>query len=240
MKRFSHFWKSRNKPGLTIVDQTVAYNISIFIAYASHRVGLTPNHLSVGSGIFAIGAFVSAISLPADQVSLAVSTIFAFSVLSHLFDCADGQLARATDTASKFGECLDVGMDIASSLFYFGGFFGYLYRHYSANGDLQLANSALLIGFLFLLARSSRFFAGAFFRKNFTNYRGQSRDGLAITVLKNLSDTVVLLSGMLLFFVSPILMFGLFCVLAVVHTGAYVRFFFRAYRLDIGDKNNAG
>ncbi len=239
MKRFSHFWTSRNKPDQLIIDQIIPNNISIFIAYLSHRIGLTAHHLSVGSGIFAIGAFLSAISLPADQISFAVMTIFVFSALSFLLDCADGQLANATNTASKFGEFLDKGVDFASFLLCFGGFFGYLYRHFTASGDTQLADTALLIGFFFLLGYSARFFAWQSFAKSYTDLRSQAKDCLAFAILKNLGDHVIALFGMVLFLVSPVLMFLLFGIQAALNTGAYVRYFIRAYRISVGDRNNA-
>lgn len=239
LKRFSHFWTSRNTPDQLIIDQIIPNNISIFIAYLSHRIGLTANHLSVGSGIFAIGAFLSAISLPADQFSFAVMTIFVFSALSFLLDCADGQLANATNTASKFGEFLDKGVDVASFLLCFGGFFGYLYRHFATIGDAKLADTALLIGFLFLLAHSARFFAWQSFAKSYTGLQSQTKDRLAFVILKNLGDHVVSLFSMFLSLVSPDLMFLLFGVQAAVHTGAYVRYFIRAYRISVGDRNSA-
>jgi phosphatidylglycerophosphate synthase len=229
---FAVFWAMRNKPEQLILDHAIANNISIFIAYLSHRIGLTPNFVTLGTGIFAIGAFVSGMVLPADGMPMAVTVIFGFAALSYLLDCADGQLANATGTASKFGEFLDRGVDLASFLLSFGGFFGYLYRHYTAGGDARMANAALLVGFVFLLARSSRFFAWQFFEKSYPDVGNPTEDGLALAVAKNLGDHVASLFAMILCLASPVLVLVLFAIQAAITAGAYVRYFFRAYRIS--------
>ncbi len=78
------------------------------VAHASNRAGLRPTALTAASLVLGVGgcaAFASA----------AASSTFALAglllVLSYVFDCADGQLARATQTSTARGAWLDILAD---------------------------------------------------------------------------------------------------------------------------------
>ena len=96
---------------------------------------------------------------PAAEPASSLFWVFALGQLAYLLDCADGQLARATGQQSTFGAFLDKGIDIAGTDLVFGGVFAFLYRHFATAGETESAELSLAIGFLFLLARTSRFFA---------------------------------------------------------------------------------
>ncbi len=230
---FAGLWNRRHDGVTLAVDRLVPYNLAVIIAYGSARAGLTPNQVSFLSGVIAFIAFVLGLSLPLDQGYLSIILIYGTSQLSYVFDCADGQLARATDAMSRFGDFLDKGVDIASFTLLYGGFFAYLYRHFVAAGDSDAAVRWLLLGFLFLLARASRFAvwqrlevelgaAGA------AGAEKASGDGWGVTALKNFMDMQVSLFGMLLFPFAPDLTYALFAMQTVVLAVVYVRYFFRA------------
>lgn len=152
------FWKHRNAGDVSLLDRYSIHNVSFAVAYLAHRSRLTPNQLSILSGVFSLPAFGLSLVLPAADLFSAVLWIFGFAQFAYLLDCADGQLARATGQESDFGAFLDKGMDVASTFLALGSVFIFTYRHYAAQNDLSTANWVLLVGFVFLFARSARFF----------------------------------------------------------------------------------
>jgi len=229
-KSFSHLWAHRHDGVTLAIDRLVPYNLAVLIVYGSARIGLTPNLVSFLSGGIAFIAFVLGISLPHDQGYMPILLIYGTSQLSYVFDCADGQLARATNAMSRFGDFLDKGVDIASFTLLFGGFFAYLYRHFVAAGDSDAAVRWLLLGFLFLLARISRFAVWQRLEVELgvENAEKASGDGGGVMALKNFMDMQVSLFGMLLFPLAPDLTYALFAMQTVVLAVVYVRYFFRA------------
>ena len=81
-----------------------------FFAFLASRVSITPNHLTILSGLL--------VSLSMWEMLYAVGKgifwallVTALSVVSYGLDCADGQLARATRQTSKYGAWLDHVLD---------------------------------------------------------------------------------------------------------------------------------
>ncbi len=209
------YLRAHRHDGVTLaIDRLVPYNLAVLIAYGSARSGLTPNQVSFLSGVIAFIAFVLGISLPLDQGYVPIMMIYIASQLSYVFDCADGQLARATGAMSRFGDFLDKGVDIASFTLLFGGFFAYLYRYFVAAGDSDTAVYWLLLGFLFLLVRTSRFAVWQRLEVELGVERAEkaSGDGWGVTALKNFMDMQVSLFGMLLFPLAPDLTYALFAM----------------------------
>lgn len=227
---FAEFWARRHDGVTLVVDRLVPCNLAAFVAHGSARAGLTPNQVSLASGVSAFVAFVFGIFLAPDQALAPILLIYGASQLSYVFDCADGLLARVTGTVSKFGEFFDKSIDIAAFTLLFGGFFAYLYRHLVAVGDPEAAVRWLLLGFLFLLARASRF---SVWQRLEAEYGTESAeratgDGRFVVVLKNFMDLQVSLFGMLLFPFAPDAAYALFAIQTAILAAVYARYFSRA------------
>lgn len=231
---FGQFWRERNAGDPVLLDQYSVNNVSIFIAYLSSVLRVTPNQLSVLSAAFSVCAFVAALLLPPSELEMSILLIYTLSQLSYMLDCADGQLARATNQTSEFGDFLDKGMDVASRFMAFGGAFAFLYRHAHAVGDLATAHASLLVGFLFLLAGAARFLAWQKFVHMYGSRDRRTRKppGLAPRLLASLMEHQMSLAGILLFLVSPSGGFLLFGVQTIILAAVYVRYFVRARRID--------
>lgn len=227
---FAVFWKKRNFATSVVLDRVTVNNASILVAFASYKVGVTPNQLSIASGLSALFAFSVALFLPTDQMILSVVIIFLLSQLSYIFDCADGQLARATDTVSDFGEFLDKGIDVVSSFLSFGAFFVYAYRHFEYVGLTTWADTCLLVGFTFLTARISRFAVLEMFKRSppETHLVSRSDQSPIRVLLISLMDHQCSLFNMLLFLLWPAACLSIFVVQAMILGAVYVRYFLRA------------
>ena len=103
-----------------------------------------------------VAGFLAAFVLPAGTPAVSIAVIVILAELAFVLDCADGLLARVTGKATPFGDLLDHTLDIASQSFALGAIFVYAHRAGLAEQDFGLAGAALAIGFLFLVARSTR------------------------------------------------------------------------------------
>ena len=232
--RLLDFWHKRNSNDSVMLDCFTVNNVSCFVAYLSYKLGLTPNQLTVASGVFSGFAFIFALIMPPDSLELPILAIFVLSQFSYLLDCADGQLAHATGQENAFGAFLDKGIDIAGSILVFGGVFAFLYRHFAAAGETDSAELSLAIGFLFLLARSSRFLAWQKFDHVYRDRESRIRKapGLVHHVVVSLMDHQMSLLGIILFLAAPVAGFLLFAGQAVILAGTYVSYFVRAWRIE--------
>jgi len=93
----------------TLVYRRVAQRF----AYLFYRCGLGPNGVTLVSTITTWMAMIWLITGAPISVLSAIG-IFTLMALGYAFDCADGQLARATSTGSKLGEWLDHTSDCMS------------------------------------------------------------------------------------------------------------------------------
>jgi len=92
---------------------------------------LTPNHLTVFAFLLAIGAAaLFALGKPAGAIAAA-----GLCQLSLIFDCADGMLARARNTCSRFGSFFDLFLDRISDFAVLLGVVVGFYRAGGANKD---------------------------------------------------------------------------------------------------------
>lgn len=228
---FSTFWQQRDLGDSLFLNRMTANNASVLIAFGAYKLGVTPNQLSVATGISSLIAFCAAVSLPPDQIIPSVVTIFVLSQVSYLFDCADGQLARATGRASDFGDFLDKGIDIAGSFLSFGAFFAYAYRSFMHNGHVELADYFLLVGFLFILFRASRFFVWQNFMKSLPQVYHSTRiqDSVIKSVLMNLMEHQLSLFNILVFLLCPIACLCIFAGQGVILSAVYINYFRRAW-----------
>ncbi len=231
---FVDFWKKRNLDNPALLDRYSIHNMSFAVAWLADRLGLTPNQLSVLSGAFSLAAFGLALVLPVDRFASSLLWLFGFAQMAYTLDCADGQLARTTGQASDFGAFLDKGVDVAAAFLVFGGVFALVYRHFAALGDFTTANWVLLVGFVFLLARSARFFV---WQKFVGSYRDRE---ISVTkqpradhsLLAGMMDHQISLAIILMFLVSPNAALLLFGGQATILLGVYARYFYRAHRIE--------
>ena len=84
--------------------------IGALFAFGASKVGLNPNQLTYLSGITVFLSMVIMFNKVGQGV-LWAAVVTLLSVVSYALDCADGQLARATNTCSKYGAWLDHVLD---------------------------------------------------------------------------------------------------------------------------------
>jgi phosphatidylglycerophosphate synthase len=81
-----------------------------------------------------------------------------FFFISYIFDCADGTLARLTNTQSRFGQRLDFYVDLFGNIFmYFGLWYSqfYLYGRWFIGGSLIIAHYLVMVfGYMFIKNRT--------------------------------------------------------------------------------------
>lgn len=110
MTQFVDFWAQRYATqGQYFFTRWISQRIGAVLAYLALRVGLTPNAVTVmGLGVM-LGAS-ACLALSPGREALLVAALLLYQ-LGFGFDCADGQLARATGRTSAFGAWLDVAAD---------------------------------------------------------------------------------------------------------------------------------
>ncbi len=231
---FGHFWRYRNSGDPVWLDRYTVNNAAVILAYLSYQIGATPNRLSLASGLSGILVFAVSLWLPTESPALSILTIYLLAQVSYAFDCADGQLARAIGKETEFGEFLDKSIDTASNTLCFGALFAYLYRLYSTIEQTMLVNFILFVGFLFILVRTSRFFALHKYRHMFNAKDRPSclkrRLGAKLTI--SFMDHQASLFAILAFLYSSYLGLSLFICQTIVLGVVYLRYFIRAYSVD--------
>lgn len=100
------------------------HHAGAFFAFLASRLGMTPNMLTVLSGVLVIVAVELMLSVGIGHWASAIG-VFSLMVISYALDCADGQLARATGQCSKFGAWLDHVVD-AGKIFVIHGSIGWM------------------------------------------------------------------------------------------------------------------
>jgi phosphatidylglycerophosphate synthase len=112
-------------------------------------VKILPNHVTMVSLLFMI---IAAIGFFYGNIWLVLGGILYYVGL--VFDCADGTLARLTNTSSKFGERLDFYCDTVGNIFlYFGLWYSqyYLLGNWFIGGAIIVAHYAVMaFGYMFL------------------------------------------------------------------------------------------
>lgn len=110
MSFFSEYQSYKAPVSLWTV-RNIYQNMAMPITYLAIKVGISPNLITVFSFIsFLLGA-----------VSFYYSSYLCCAflwVLSYVFDCTDGAVARATNTGSRFGAFFDVMVDRTVSVLF--------------------------------------------------------------------------------------------------------------------------
>lgn len=225
------FWDRRNLSSDLLIERLTSNNLSIGLAFVAHRLGMSANMISVGGGVFGVLTFFAAIVLPVDAPTLSVITIFALCQFTFLLDCADGQLARVTDTASKYGSFLDRSFDIVSTSLQYAAFFAYIHRYFMSMGNIPLAEITLLFGLVFVLGSVARFFTWQLFSLTFPEkYENTKIKENYLTVfLKNIMDHQFFVFSIIIYIVSPVVCLSIFSLQLILRVAVYFRYLRRAY-----------
>jgi phosphatidylglycerophosphate synthase len=88
----------------------VFYSLSSFLVWTAARLGITPNQLTVSS--FSLNITAGIYFLTAKMTSRSVLLTLSVFTIAHVLDCADGQLATATNQRTERGYWLDSALDI--------------------------------------------------------------------------------------------------------------------------------
>jgi len=224
------FWRMRNVGSHLTLDRLTVHNVSIFAAYAAYRAGMTPNHVSLLSGLFSVCVIAATALTPAGDAVFSVLVIWGLAQFAYLLDCADGQLARITNNTSELGAFLDKSMDISGAMLQFGAFSIFAYRHYAGLGDATMAHLFLYAGLIFIFFKVSRFAVWQFFVHMLPEAyeSSKARSSLASEILKNLADHQVSLANMLVFLISPTACLAIFMIQTILIASAWARYFRRA------------
>jgi phosphatidylglycerophosphate synthase len=111
---FRDYWSLRWIGGGLPATRAFSQRIGAVLAFAAQQLGLTPSQVTLlGSACFAAGAWLFATGTGTGALA---GCIVLFQ-LGYGFDCADGQLARATGRASVFGGWLDIAADHVRNVF---------------------------------------------------------------------------------------------------------------------------
>jgi phosphatidylglycerophosphate synthase len=102
-----------------LFTHSINYPVAARLAVVAHRLHVRPTTLTLLNLVLGVGASAAVIALAQEVVSrrwlAVVLGVVAWLVwqLAYCFDCADGQLARVTGTATSAGGRLDVLCDVA-------------------------------------------------------------------------------------------------------------------------------
>lgn len=146
----------KSAKGVSLYSRFVNRPAGRYLAAGAHRVGLTPNQVTLISAAFSFGAVaVAALASPGWATGLVVWLGLA---VGFAFDSADGQLARLRGGGSAAGEWLDHVVDCAKLTALHTAVLISFYRHPGHFGTA--ADGWLLVPLGFQLAAVVTFFGG--------------------------------------------------------------------------------
>jgi phosphatidylglycerophosphate synthase len=111
---FDGFWSMRGTQAFWITHY-FSYPVGAGLAWVGAKIGVSPTLVTV---LGAMTAWTGAAYVGLGPLSPAVGgcVLLASLLLAYSLDCADGVLARATQTTSPFGAVLDKVMDAATAM----------------------------------------------------------------------------------------------------------------------------
>ena len=95
-------------------SRTVSNRLGSVVGAVGMRLGIHPTYLTLVNLVLGIGGSVAVMAgrSPDRTAPLLVAGVVLWQV-AYIFDCADGQVARATGKTSSYGEFVDVFVDVA-------------------------------------------------------------------------------------------------------------------------------
>lgn len=154
------FWHREYAAGGPPPTWVVAQPIAGVIAWAAVRVGVSASQVTLAALTLALaGAGVLALGEAGVVAQFVAWLLLTFA---YLLDCADGQVARATQTASERGGWLDVYCDYAVI-----GIvpFAVLWYHVEAGADPKQILLLMAGALVMVVGRSQDLFTASMFRK---------------------------------------------------------------------------
>ncbi|MFC2167790.1 CDP-alcohol phosphatidyltransferase family protein [Acidobacteriota bacterium] len=149
------------------------------IVRAVYKTRITPNFLTIFS--FVIGLLGAAAYFGGSHIFFIAGGILA--QLSSIFDCADGQLARAKNIETRYGAYLDLLLDrFSDSIVYLGMIFGYF--RYSGSWEWLIIGLTSLA--LYNLQTNLYYVSKQYFKMDKLGDRAEAR-GFAVFVILILS-----------------------------------------------------
>lgn len=115
MIHFREFWGMHFSAGGGPITRLVSQRIGAVLAYVAYHIRVSPNILTVLAALTSLAASAVFAMAPLGVGSALLCLVL--YQLAYGFDCADGQLARATKKSSPFGGWLDVCGDLLSLVF---------------------------------------------------------------------------------------------------------------------------
>ncbi len=109
-----------SKPGSTWYQRNIDAPGALIVAFIAHRLGMSPNALTVFSNLCAVAAMAAILWRP-DDWRFGLLNLFLLQ-LCFIADCADGVLARLQNKSSRFGAFLDNVLDTFNYYIVFIGF----------------------------------------------------------------------------------------------------------------------
>lgn len=139
-------------PGVPAYTRWVNRSAGRVLAAAAYRIGMSPNQVTMVSGLVSLGGILLLALAPVSVGWMALAVLLL--LLAYALDSADGQVARLTRVSSKAGEWLDHVVDAARLPALHLGIAAALYR--TVDADQQVA---VIVALLFGLLSSTWFFA---------------------------------------------------------------------------------
>ncbi|MBN1899337.1 MAG: CDP-alcohol phosphatidyltransferase family protein [Spirochaetes bacterium] len=128
MKKLLEIYKKSLKPLIIeeLADVYVFRVLGFMIAYPLRKTRISPNYITILSGL--TGIMTGLFYARGDYSGLVLGTLFL--IITNVFDCADGQLARLTQRTSRMGKTLDGFVDFITYHAVFLGIAYHLYIRY--------------------------------------------------------------------------------------------------------------
>jgi phosphatidylglycerophosphate synthase len=220
---FSAVWANRGAGFTTAFSRVTTSHSAALVAFVSACLGMRPNHLTVLSCLAGVAAFTIAFFLPTGRVVNSVIVLFVVAELVFVIDCADGILARVTNSTTRFGGYFDHTLDVVGQTCALAAIFVFAYRAGLASNNAEFAHAALIIGFLFLLAREARHFAVHLFQEMFSQEPAPLGSSvtmaIAATLLKSLLTYQASMLAVLVYLASPmasLVIYGMQAALLII------------------------
>ena len=95
-------------------SRTVSNRLGTAVAAIAMRLGTHPTYLTLVNLVLGIGGSVAVMAgRSQDRITPLLVVGVVLWQVAYIFDCADGQVARATGKTSAYGESVDVFVDVA-------------------------------------------------------------------------------------------------------------------------------
>ena len=229
---FSQFVAVRNAKHHPLIDKLISNNLSIFLAFGFYRARLTANMVTALRGVLSVIYFLTAMYLPSDDIAFSISVIFLFAYFIFALDCVDGQLARATETESRFGHFFDICIDMIANALVHGGIFFYTFEYFENLGDVYHMKMSIAVGIFFVVSGMVKFFVIHIYDSIYGDLLDRENSpGVVDDMIMSLFGMQSQIFGILLFWVSPTLAFAFFILQATVATASCLRYLWRAHRV---------